>query len=315
LIQPPPIHPEIVDNSVFWDQLQPLTLDASISVPEEVADVRIPDGIDKPPVDHTNNYFLASALEQLGLLDEGSLSLVNDSHVQLESRAICGISYRTAHKIGLLSVREGQRDQKSILANSSFSPLFLGFAERLGYIVDMRTHCGTAGGLDTKTYLTGNRSLYYADQSHEVMFHVPQFLATREADAQNVYKKRHIGNDCVHIIFSEDSEEYMTTIIVSQFNCAHIVVYPLGGHLFDVHVFAKPEIPWFGPLCGKSVVGEQFVAELVRLTAIMADDMTSVQRSGKMRSVYSQRVEDVIADLKNGFVNPRSALSDALMFR
>jgi hypothetical protein len=314
LIQPPPIHPEVLDNAVFWEQLQPLTLDLPISVPDQVPDPRVPEGIDKPPVDRANDYFMACALEQLGLLDESSLSLVNDSHVQLESRAVSGISYRIPHKIGLLSVGEGQRDQKSILANSAFSPLFLGFAERLGYIVDMKTHCGTAGGLDTKTCLTGNRSLYYADQSHEVMFHVPQFLATRETDPQNVYKKRHIGNDCVHVILSEDSEEYKTTMIVSQFNCAHIVVYPLGGRLFDVHVFAKPEIPWFGPLCGRSVVGEQFVAELVRLTAIMADDMTSVQRSGKMRSAYSPRLEEAIANLKNGFVNPRSALSDALMF-
>ena len=64
-------------------------------------------------------------------------------------------------------------------------------------------------------------------------------MPTNRQDPQQVHKKRHVGNDHVHIIATEDDYDYRTSTIISQFNDVHIVVRENFHGLFSVHVHAK----------------------------------------------------------------------------
>lgn len=78
----------------------------------------------------------------------------------------------------------------------------------------------------------------------------------QEGDEQQILKKRHVGNDLVHIVWSEHSREYRPSTITSQFNDAHIVIYPLPNGLFRIQIFRKDDRTLFGPLCDGMVVSK-----------------------------------------------------------
>ena len=50
------------------------------------------------------------------------------------------------------------------------------------------------GGLDTQFGQTGSESLYEVCRDREIMFHVAPLLPFTENDAQQLQRKRHIGN-------------------------------------------------------------------------------------------------------------------------
>lgn len=83
-------------------------------------------------------------------------------------------------------------------------------------------------------------------------------------------KTRHLGNDEVHIVWSEHYRDYRRDILPTEFCDVLIVIYPLKNGLFRVTVNRKPEVPWFGPLTDESIVGGSCLANLVRATAINA---------------------------------------------
>lgn len=84
------------------------------------------------------------------------------------------------------------------------------------------------------------------------------------------YQTRHLGNDEVHIVWSEHSRDYRRGIIPTEFCDVLIVVYPRPHRMFRVQVSRKPEVPYFGPLFNEVVVSEHALAGLVRATAISA---------------------------------------------
>ena len=58
-------------------------------------------------------------------------------------------------------------------------------------------------------------------------------------------QKRHVGNDNIHIVWSEHRRDYNPATITSQFNDAHIVIYPLDNGLNRVQVFKKDKVTFF----------------------------------------------------------------------
>ena len=69
----------------------------------------------------------------------------------------------------------------------------------------------TAGG-------TGEYSVYTTHKGKEIMFHVGPFLPYKEADPQQLAKKRHIGNDVVVIVFMDGQGRFDPLQVKSQFN-------------------------------------------------------------------------------------------------
>lgn len=138
----------------------------------------------------------------------------------------------------MLYVGAGQETQKSILFNSKGSAAYESFVDALGEPVELSTHAGFLGGLDTYG-TTGTHAPYYATPTAEVIFHVVTRMPTRPEDPQQVHKKRHVGNDIVHVVWTDHWRPYDRETISSQFNDAHIIVHPRPDGLFAVHVLCK----------------------------------------------------------------------------
>jgi len=201
----------------------------------------------------------------------------NDKLKQLstESRAIDIVekassnSIKLGTKMGVVYVAQDSPDQNQILQTTyeETSAHFHEFITGLGYPVVLSKHVGYLGGLDAKNTKNGTSSIYYTDAMHEIMFHIAPLIPTDPNDAQQIYKKRHIGNDHVHIIWCAGNKDYNTATITSQFNQAHIVIYPLQTALFRVDVFWREGLPWFGPLRHSTVINKRALPSLVRETA------------------------------------------------
>ena len=105
----------------------------------------------------------------------------------------------------------------------------------LGWQIDLETHSGYRGGLQTNGS-TGKNAVYYADTSTELIFHVStkfnhddknvksEFF--RSKAVKNPTSVRHIGNDNVQIVWSEHWRDYRTGIISSEFADIVICIYP-----------------------------------------------------------------------------------------
>ena len=191
---------------------------------------------------------------------------------------------RAVHKIGLIYVREGQELQGDILANSAGSALYSDFVAGLGWRVDLATHRGYVGGLD-RAGSCGRTAVYWADAHTEVVFHEVVAMPTHPDDPQQIQKKRHVGNDFVHVIWCEHVRDYNPLTITSQFNEAHIVVYPLPSGLYRVQVHRNPANPVFGPLQHGALVSKHLLPRLVRETAVNADASISAHYNPE---TYSQ---------------------------
>lgn len=55
-------------------------------------------------------------------------------------------------------------------------------------------------------------------------------------------KLRHLGNDEVHIVWSEHSRDYRRGIIPTEFGDVLIIIYPMKNHMYSIHILKKPEV-------------------------------------------------------------------------
>ncbi|XP_053701668.1 ral GTPase-activating protein subunit alpha-1 isoform X3 [Synchiropus splendidus] len=175
---------------------------------------------------------------------------------------------RETHKIAVFYVAEGQEDKHSILTNTAGSQAYEDFVSGLGWEVDLTTHCGFMGGLQ-KNRSTGQTTPYYATSTTEVVFHVSTRMP-HDQDHNLTKKLRHLGNDEVHIIWSEHSRDYRRGIIPTEFGDVLIIIYPMKNHMYSIHILKKPEVPFFGPLFDGAIVDMKILPTMVRATAINA---------------------------------------------
>ncbi|KAL6045583.1 Rap-GAP domain-containing protein [Balamuthia mandrillaris] len=182
-------------------------------------------------------------------------------------------SVRELLKVGVIYVKEGQETQQVILRNDreSRSPLYTDFIESVAWTTRLKHHLGYLGGLDRILLSTGEDTPYYADHRLELILHDITSMPTDPEDRQQILKKRHVGNDIVHIVYSEHSRDYRPLTITSQFNDAHIVIYPLRNGLFRTQVFRKEKVALFGPVLDGMVLSKKVLGLLVRQTAINAN--------------------------------------------
>jgi len=257
--------------------------------------------VSKPPL--SSYHYCRLLLSHLGFL-----LFERRAHFhELENSARCQRSLaqldrtlngREMLKIGVLYVKEGQDDQKVILSNDSKSPLYREFVRGLGWTIDVAQHRGYLGGLDPKL-TTGTHSPYFANSLIEVIFHEVTSMPTA-ADPQQIHKKRHVGNDIVHIVYSDHMRDYSSETITSQFNDAHIIVYPLSNGLFRIQIYKKENVMLFGPLLHGMTVNKKLLPMLVRLTAIQANRYVRYNTEGYTRPYPTRRkaIEEIVKRYK-----------------
>ncbi|XP_066469819.1 ral GTPase-activating protein subunit alpha-1 isoform X3 [Tiliqua scincoides] len=175
---------------------------------------------------------------------------------------------RETHKIAVFYVAEGQEDKHSILTNTGGSQAYEDFVAGLGWEVNLTNHCGFMGGLQ-KNKSTGLTTPYFATSTVEVMFHVSTRMPS-DSDDSLTKKLRHLGNDEVHIVWSEHTRDYRRGIIPTEFGDVLIVIYPMKNYMFSIQIMKKPEVPFFGPLFDGAIVNGKILPIMVRATAINA---------------------------------------------
>ena len=166
---------------------------------------------------------------------------------------------RETIKVALVFVGEGQRTQADILRNSSNPTAveYEQFVNKLGWEVDLEAHGEQglfSGGLDTNsgTLTNGQKSVYFASEAVELMFHVVTKMPTKSGPnaEQQIDKKRHVGNDFVHIVWCEHHGGYQHGTITSKFTWVTIIIQPLrrtgNSALYRVNVHAREDLPTFG---------------------------------------------------------------------
>ena len=74
------------------------------------------------------------------------------------------------------------------------------------------------------------------------------FVAVRvQIDQYMLFRQvRHLGNDEVHIVWSEHYRDYRHGIVNTEFADVMIVIYPLENRLFRIQIIKKPQV---GKLC------------------------------------------------------------------
>ena len=90
------------------------------------------------------------------------------------------------------------------------------------------------GGL-SKSKATGETSPYFATSFVEVMFHVATRMPTTSDEAL-ITKTRHLGNDEIHVVWSEHWRDYRRGILPTEFCDVLIIIYPLKNNLFRIQV-------------------------------------------------------------------------------
>jgi len=111
------------------------------------------------------------------------------------------------YKFGVLHCRGGNVCEEQLYLNDSMTPALESFLEQIATKIELKGHEGFSAGLDVHDNGTGEHSYYTQFGSAEVMFHVSTLLPFTVGDTQQVARKRHIGNDCVTIIFQEENAD------------------------------------------------------------------------------------------------------------
>ncbi|KAF9381562.1 Ral GTPase-activating protein subunit alpha-1 [Podila verticillata] len=227
-------------------------------------------------------------LSHLGLLcfdrfqEHNFVLLSQSASLARDLKSLDKRSGRETFKIALLYVGPGQEGEQSILHNHCGSRAYNRFVRDLGWQVDLATHSGYLGGLE-RNGSNGKTAMYYCSSTLEIIFHEATRMPTDPDDTRQVKKKRHIGNDHVHIVWSEHSRPYDRNTIGGDFGNVLIVLSPVPvidhgylhgamtySELVSVEVIRDSNLPVFGPLVDGMVVPVSQLGRLVRQTAIHA---------------------------------------------
>ncbi|KAM6280896.1 ral GTPase-activating protein subunit alpha-2 isoform 1-T1 [Porphyrio hochstetteri] len=226
----------------------------------------------RPAEPQASFYFCRLLLNDLGMNSwdrrKSFHLLKKNSKLLRELKNLDSRQCRETHKIAVFYIAEGQEDKCSILSNARGSQAYEDFVAGLGWEVDLSTHGGFMGGLQ-RNGSTGQTAPYYATSTVEIIFHVSTRMPS-DSDDSLTKKLRHLGNDEVHIVWSEHTRNYRRGIIPTDFGDVLIVIYPMKNHMFFIEIMKKPEVPFFGPLFDGAIVTAQLLPSLICATCINA---------------------------------------------
>eukprot|EP00186_Timspurckia_oligopyrenoides_P004677 CAMPEP_0182451128 /NCGR_PEP_ID=MMETSP1172-20130603/43550_1 /TAXON_ID=708627 /ORGANISM="Timspurckia oligopyrenoides, Strain CCMP3278" /LENGTH=1565 /DNA_ID=CAMNT_0024648871 /DNA_START=149 /DNA_END=4846 /DNA_ORIENTATION=+ len=185
--------------------------------------------------------------------------------------------------VGLVYVSNSDEDEAAVLSHRAGSPLYLAFLSSLGYFSKLSRKTGSlifSGGLDVSGRdIDGEFMLHWIDPGVQLVYHVTTMMPNNEKTGGARWKKRHIGNDQVTIVWINDGilDLPVDAVLPSQFNSVQIIVAPISDHFVRVvlrvnrleHVFGR----MLGPLVPEQIYVFStdklaLVASLVRSAAI-----------------------------------------------
>lgn len=244
----------------------------------------------KSSTSFTSFQFCRLLFSQLGLTswEHRSQLYLLDKNEKLirEIRNLDTQTCRETHKVAVIFVGHGQEDKSSILSNTAGSQTYEDFISGLAWEVELETHTGFMGGLQKGKSTSGTTAPYYASSFSETLFHVATRMPSHTAEAL-LHKTRHLGNDEIHIVWSEHHRDYRRGIIPTEFCDVLIVIYPLPNRLYRITISRKPDVPLFAPLFHEAIIDYKILPGLIRSTALNA---SRAKRS--MLPFYQQYYEE-----------------------
>ncbi|KAJ8672830.1 hypothetical protein QAD02_004090 [Eretmocerus hayati] len=225
-------------------------------------------------------------------------------------------------KFGVIYAKEEQTSDDEMLSNETGSPEFERFLEVLGQKIRLKGWDKYRGGLDVKGDMTGQESIYTVYEGHEVMYHVSTMLPHSKENPQQLERKRHIGNDIVNIIYTDDPnllDTFNPNCIRSQFTHVFAVVTS-DGDGWRIAIYCDESVPLFGPSLPCPPVFEDanhfrefLLVKLINGEKATFDTPTFSQKRERtldtlLRDMYQEHTQDVKS---NSMLN-RRALSDVV---
>ncbi|KAJ3848108.1 hypothetical protein EV368DRAFT_86974 [Lentinula lateritia] len=187
------------------------------------------------------------------------------------------------HKVGIMYVAPGQTTEVEILRNTHGSPAYTTFLEGIGRLINLRGQIDVyAGGLNPDE--DGEYAYAWWDDIGQILYHTATMMPSHPHDEHSTFKKRHIGNDFVRIVWNDSGIPYRFDTLTTQFQFVNIVIEPHSvGHIsaysnslheteyFKVIVQRAEGMIEFAPVGHYKLVSAENLPLLVRQLSLLAD--------------------------------------------
>ncbi|XP_065068004.1 GTPase-activating Rap/Ran-GAP domain-like protein 3 isoform X1 [Rhopilema esculentum] len=218
-------------------------------------------------------------------------------------------------KFGTIYAKAGQITDDEMFSNATGSKDFDYFLDILGDRVTLRGFKNYKGGLDIKNNTTGIQSIYTVVEGHEIMFHVSTLLPFSK-HAQQVERKRHIGNDIVVVIYFEGYGKrkpvFSPSFIRSKFNRVFAIVYfNKKDSSYWLYMYSEENVPAFGPaLPNPPVFHDPKEFRSFLLTKLM-----NAEKAAYFSPVFSQKRQRTLEALLKGLHTDHLGLRERFSLR
>ncbi|THU93837.1 hypothetical protein K435DRAFT_840089 [Dendrothele bispora CBS 962.96] len=187
------------------------------------------------------------------------------------------------HKVGVMYVAPGQKTETEILRNTHGSPAYTRFLEGIGRLINLRGQIDVyAGGLIPEE--DGEYAYAWWDDIGQILYHTATMMPSHPHDEHSTFKKRHIGNDFVKIVWNDSGMPYRFDTLTTQFQSVNIVIEPhsLGAiaafsnnlhenEYFKVTVQRVEGMMDFTPIGEYKLISAENLPLLVRRLSLLSD--------------------------------------------
>jgi tuberous sclerosis protein 2 len=207
------------------------------------------------------------------------------------------------HKVGIMYVALGQTHEREILGNNHGSPAYTRFLEGIGRLINLRGQVDVyAGGLDPDE--DGEYAYAWWDDIGQILYHTATMMPNHAHDPHFDYKKRHIGNDLVRIIWNDSGMPYRFDTLLTQFQFVNIVIEPHSplGAIATFSSKSLPTTPTTGaapraPAAAAAGSQPQHENEYFRVTVQRAPGMTEFTPIGNFKLISAENLPLLVRQL------------------
>ena len=220
---------------------------------------------------------------------------------------------KQTHPIGLIYIGKGNTEENKYNTNG-VSGRYIGFSGSLGEQMNINNYQGYTGGIDI-TGIDGTTVMYYKSSTRECIYHESARMMSQENEER---RRQIIGKDNVMLIWNENVERKEIEIEEKEDGkCSvKVVIYPGMNGIDTIEIYRKKDVKVFGPLVDNMVVPESLLGQLVRETAINADECSNERNIGDNQLLpFLQRkaiIEEIIP--KNPTYSQKGYLSTLSVF-
>ena len=227
--------------------------------------------------------------------------VVDTSGLPALFRTLDRIPVIDTHKVGIMYVALGQTHEREILGNNHGSPAYTRFLGGIGRLINLRGQVDVyAGGLDPDE--DGEYAYAWWDDIGQVLYHTATMMPNHAHDPHFDYKKRHIGNDLVRIIWNDSGMPYRFDTLTTQFQFVNIVIEPHSplGAIATFSSASSPTTPTPGPPsspAGGHGSQPQHENDYFRVTVQRAPGMTEFTPIGNFKLISAENLPLLVRQL------------------